>query len=365
MLIAGWHYWGLLTSCGNMKLLQKNALTELLMRYPASGILSGLKTFSLMALSLGMEMPHLFIIASGFGLYLSYLRKNEGWAVFYKKRFLRILPLYWIVVIILYANRLYTPLDGPKVLIYHLLLLQNFTKYALSFSAVWFVGYIAEMYALFPLFVKAFQNTKLKILLVIISLSGTFLIKKAMGMAGYEPLGKLPTLYLSSFVFGMFLAEGMHYGKTFFKRLFSPGCAPFYYVAAFLLLYLINNHAFFGTPLFINIFFMLFFLALYWIFKLAGSISPATQKIWNIVAYGSYFLFLIHQNLNIAVLKFLLRQGIAQYRFIDFSTMITIAASPRNVLLEFGIFGVTLLFSLMVQYGYDRAIGNLSKPSRA
>ena len=365
ILIAGWHYWGILTWHGNMYLLQKNAVSGILGRFPVSGFASGLKTFSMMLLALGVDMPHLFIIASGFGLYLSYLNKNEGWAAFYKKRLLRILPLYWAVVIILYLNKLYAPLDGPKVLFYHLLLLQDFTRYDLAFSALWFVGYIATMYALFPVLVKFFRTTRLKALLALISLSGTFIIEKTMGMAGYAPQGKLPTLYLSCFVFGMLLAEGTHYRNEFLKKLFSAAYLPVYSVAAALLLFLINRYDFFGSPQFINIFFVLLVPVLYWVFKLVSFVLPVAQKFWNITAYGSYFLFLVHQNLNVVILKYLMRQGIAQYTFINFSSAVTIASSPRNVLLEFAIFGSTLLFSLLVQYGYDHAIKSLAKPARA
>ncbi|MDA8174092.1 MAG: acyltransferase [Nitrospiraceae bacterium] len=352
-LIAFWHYYYVLSYGDSLVLLQQGGVAHILAKFPPAGVIGSIKSLAMLIVALGGEMPRFFIIASGFGLYLSYLRRKDNWAVFYKKRFVRILPLYWAAVILIYAFHKYSidEKDAFKVFIYHLLLVQTYTKYSLAYGALWFVGYIAQLYLLFPLLVRFFESRTLKIFLIAFSVFGNIVITKIMLLAGFEPQGKLPTLYLACFVFGMILAQGAFRGKTYFRKIFAFAYLPVFTAVAALLFFLINNYVFFDSHIFQNVFVILLFLILYWVYRPINAVIPAFQKIINPLAYSSFVLFLSHQTLNGIFLTYLVRYRVAMC--ITYGNCIVQVPSLRNALLEIPVFIVTVLICLPVQKGYD------------
>ncbi|MDA8156336.1 MAG: acyltransferase [Actinomycetota bacterium] len=352
-LIAFWHYYYVLSYGDSLVLLQQGGITHILAKFPPSGLIAGIKTLAMLIVALGGEMPRFFIIASGFGLYLGYLRRKDNWAVFYKKRFIRILPLYWAVVILIYAFHKYSidEKDAFKVFIYHLLLVQTYTKYSLAYGALWFVGYIAQLYLLFPLMVNFFQNRWLKIFLVVFAIFGNAVIAEIIQAAGFEVQGKPPTLYLACFVFGMLLAEGAYGQKKYFRKIFSKAYLPVFAASAAVLLYLANNYGFFDGDIFANGFAITLFMVAFWLFSAIAMPLPAVQRIAKPLAYSSFALFLSHQTLNGIFLTYLVRYRVA--KCITYGNCIVQVPSLRNALLEIPVFIITVLICLPVQKGYD------------
>lgn len=112
----------------------------------------------LKAIDFGGTGVHTFIFVSGFGLYLSHLKKPLGYLAFLKKRFSKIYIPYILIVsltalisffIPIYDNSLYAYLG--HVLLYKMFDNNIITSYGYQF---WFISTIVQFYLLFPLFVK-------------------------------------------------------------------------------------------------------------------------------------------------------------------------------------------------------------------
>ena len=87
-----WHFDGLLLSY-DFNLFRGNGLYEL-----ANSPRGLWWSVTRIPLAFGYQIFRFFIVASGFGLYLSYLRNRTSWRVFYKKRFFRLIILYWFIM---------------------------------------------------------------------------------------------------------------------------------------------------------------------------------------------------------------------------------------------------------------------------
>ncbi len=310
VIIAFWHYFFDLFRF-DLIFLQKDAISTHFHIFPLNGLSGILVSISTLALALGAGVFQLFLIASGFGLYLSHLKDKKSWTLFYKKRALRVLFLYWIAVIFNYFIRgahvpPYFQARFNRIFVEHLLVLQDYTKHPAVWGALWFIGYIIQLYVLFPVFVKMFQNRAAKALLILISVFGTFLAAKAASIMGFELTGRLPVQYLSSFVFGMLLAEGAHFQKDFFKKLFRPASISACAILALLMVYLVNQFTFFNNLIFNNLFYIFFFVALYPVFKLASA-ARALRRVLNALAYSSYVIFLSHQLISLKAFLYFAR----------------------------------------------------------
>lgn len=112
------------------------------------------------ALSFGGAGVHVFILCSGFGLYLSFLRKPLGYGQFLKRRFTKVYVPYAIVVLASFLVPFCGPQDNRTVALFsHLLLFKMFfEQYEQSFGGqMWFVSTIFQFYILWPLIVRAFK----------------------------------------------------------------------------------------------------------------------------------------------------------------------------------------------------------------
>jgi peptidoglycan/LPS O-acetylase OafA/YrhL len=114
----------------------------------------------------GWQGVHVFIILSGFGLTYACLQRRENWSwrQWYSKRLRRILPVYWLVVLLGYllmvgiylseGKSWLEALSNPKrVLFVQLTLLGNFfygTVMTAPNVSLWFVAFIVSFYAVFP-----------------------------------------------------------------------------------------------------------------------------------------------------------------------------------------------------------------------
>lgn len=106
--------------------------------------------------SFGGAGVHVFILCSGFGLYLSYLNKPLSYRDFLWKRFGRI---YWPMAIVCIVTALWMLYQGKEVLIPLLGNLLLFKMFVPSLESsmgyqMWFISTIIQFYLVWPLFVK-------------------------------------------------------------------------------------------------------------------------------------------------------------------------------------------------------------------
>lgn len=121
------------------------------------------------AMSFVLDMGNLgvdiFIFLSGFGLYYS-LSKDNRTSVFYKKRAARILPVYWIGVLI-HSFVMYLITDNVDIpgFLQRLFMIEFFTK---QITTLWYVPFILILYLIYPLIFRFADSVKRKTVLLII-----------------------------------------------------------------------------------------------------------------------------------------------------------------------------------------------------
>ena len=126
---------------------------HLLQMYPISPIL-------MKASSFGGAGVHVFILCSGFGLYLSYLNKPLSYTQFLRRRFLKVYLPYIIVILLSAIIPFYNPSpDKWLQLLSHLFLFKMFVEnYECSFGVqFWFVSTIIQFYLFWPLILRLFK----------------------------------------------------------------------------------------------------------------------------------------------------------------------------------------------------------------
>jgi peptidoglycan/LPS O-acetylase OafA/YrhL len=292
----------------------------------------------------------LFVIASGFGLYLSYLEKRTPWSAFYKRRILRVLPLYWAACVVIYAIFPVT----TKHLVTNVLLVQIFTRELLVFGPLWFISYLFLLYIMFPLFVFVFRNAYAKWGLFALSFFLTPLWNWALGLLGFEPVGIAPTEYVQVFLLGMLLADSVHYGRTVHRRVLNASVGVlaivFFAASVYLISYQIPL-----TPLMHRIFGILLFLSIGIFVPLIRRVgSPGDAIDW--LAYGAYTIYLSHALIFIKVL--LLADKAPWLRWLLIYPRAEFRSSPlKFISTALVLLAVTVLVSFAVQKAYDRLAG--------
>lgn len=167
------------------------------------------------AASLGGAGVHVFILCSGFGLYLSYLSKPLGYWDFLKKRFGKVYVPYIIAIglFVIWGFCRSGAVDWEAVAS-HVFLYKMFDN-RLDVSICypfWFISTIIQFYLCFPLIIKVIRIRGGYWLAFLISLLWASLV----GWLGYEeyrPWGSFFLQYLWEFVLGMWLAEKVKYSK--------------------------------------------------------------------------------------------------------------------------------------------------------
>lgn len=162
------------------------------------------------AAAFGGAGVHVFILCSGFGLYLSYLRKPLGYIAFLKKRFTRI---YMPMAVLCVATAVWMACMGREWFIPlwgNLLLFKMFVPELESSMGgqMWFVSTIIQFYLAWPLIVKLFNTWGVKLALIISLLWST-----TVGLLGYAEervWNSFFLQYLWEFCLGMKMAEIYH-----------------------------------------------------------------------------------------------------------------------------------------------------------
>ena len=163
------------------------------------------------AAAFGGAGVHVFILCSGFGLYLSYLRKPLGYIAFLKKRFTRI---YMPMAVLCVATAVWMACMGREwfmPLWGNLLLFKMFVPELESSMGgqMWFVSTIIQFYLAWPLIVKLFNIRGGVKLALIVSL----LWSTSVGLLGYAEervWNSFFLQYLWEFCLGMKMAEIYH-----------------------------------------------------------------------------------------------------------------------------------------------------------
>ena len=163
------------------------------------------------AAAFGGAGVHVFILCSGFGLYLSYLRKPLGYIAFLKKRFTRI---YMPMAVLCVATAVWMACMGREwfmPLLGNLLLFKMFVPELESSMGgqMWFVSTIIQFYLAWPLIVKLFNIRGGVKLALIVSL----LWSTSVGLLGYAEervWNSFFLQYLWEFCLGMKMAEIYH-----------------------------------------------------------------------------------------------------------------------------------------------------------
>ncbi len=160
-------------------------------------------------LSFGGAGVHVFILVSGFGLYLSYLNNPLSYSDFLRKRFTKVyIPYFFIVV--LFAAYYFFCLESYDVITFlsHVFLFKMFshtwdTSYVYS---LWFLSTIFQFYLFWPFIVKLAGRRKGLFLSIIISICWATLVG-LLEKQDNRAWSSFFLQYLWEFVLGMKLAE--------------------------------------------------------------------------------------------------------------------------------------------------------------
>lgn len=161
------------------------------------------------ALAFGGAGVHVFILCSGFGLYLSYLKNPLGYSNFLRRRFGKVWIPYAIAVLLWAGWYLLSKGFFPlRIVASHLCLYKMFSV-ELDTSLCypyWFISTIIQFYLAWPLIVRLVRSQGG----YFIALAVSFLWSTMVGILGYEemrPWGSFFLQYLWEFCLGMWIAE--------------------------------------------------------------------------------------------------------------------------------------------------------------
>ena len=172
--------------------------------------LPGLLTY---AIGFGGTGVHVFILISGFGLYLSYLKKPLSYFAFLSKRFSKVYIPAIIAVTIIVLISFIVPIYKPSLYAYlgHVFLYKMFDNRIMCSYGIhfWFISLIFQFYFLFPLIVKAKEKLSDSWFLglgLFISLSWSVFVA-LIGKDDVRVWNGCFLQYLWEFSLGMYLAE--------------------------------------------------------------------------------------------------------------------------------------------------------------
>jgi len=113
------------------------------------------------ASSFGGAGVHVFILCSGFGLYLSHINKPLSYKDFLKRRFLKVYIPYILIILLSACIPFYTSPENRLIeLLSHIFLFKMFIESlegSLGYQ-MWFISTIIQFYLLWPIIIKLFMN---------------------------------------------------------------------------------------------------------------------------------------------------------------------------------------------------------------
>lgn len=162
--------------------------------------------------SFGGAGVHIFFLCSGFGLYLSYLKKGFDYKTYICKRIKRVyLPYVFIIFISFLVPFMF---EGPNkivALLSHIFLFKMFIpEYEESFGIqMWYISTIIQFYFIYPILLKIINKIELKkvfLLSVVISFLWAIFISFS-GLYTERIWSSFFLQYLWEFVLGMVIAK--------------------------------------------------------------------------------------------------------------------------------------------------------------
>ena len=171
------------------------------------------------AASLGGSGVHIFIFCSGFGLYISWLKKPCGYIAFLWKRFKKVyFPYVFIVIISAFLPYMYDADDRVVAVLSHIFLFKMFiTDYVSSFgSQLWFISTIFQFYFVFiPLcYLKKWLGGKRSFAVALCVSVIWGIVVALLGVYDVRTWGSFFLQYLWEFVLGMLVADWLWKGKN-------------------------------------------------------------------------------------------------------------------------------------------------------
>ena len=161
------------------------------------------------AILFGGAGVHVFILCSGFGLYMSYLKKPLSYGDFLRRRFGKIWTPYAIAVLLWGLWYLVSTGFFPiREVASHLLLYKMFSG-VLDTSLCypyWFISTIVQFYLCWPLIVKTYRMRMGRQTLLLISLLWSTIVG-LLGLEENRSWGSFFLQYLWEFGLGMWIAE--------------------------------------------------------------------------------------------------------------------------------------------------------------
>ena len=165
------------------------------------------------AINFGGAGVHVFILCSGFGLYLSHMRKKLSYGQFMKRRILRVhLPFVLVVLltVLIPWNKFSLGAFLSNIFFYKMF----FENWNCAYGGqMWFVSMIVQMYLLFPILAKVLDRQasngggQVSILLCSLLISLTWAtIVALLGKTQLRIWNSFCLQYLWEFVLGMWLA---------------------------------------------------------------------------------------------------------------------------------------------------------------
>ena len=160
------------------------------------------------AVALGGAGVHVFILCSGFGLYLSHLNKPLDYATFLRRRASKCYIPYFIAVLLWVAFGIAVSHNVDwRVVSSHLLLYKMFdAKLDVSLCYYyWFISTIIQFYVFWPLALRLMRLRHGLVFAIAISLLWAALVG-FLGLSESRPWGSCFLQYLGEFCLGMWLA---------------------------------------------------------------------------------------------------------------------------------------------------------------
>lgn len=117
----------------------------------------------------GVDM---FLLLSGFGLYFAMIKRDFSLKLFYKKRFLRIMPAFWIVLAGAYLKFGDHSLQGVFDILCSATTIGMWTWGRIKYvPELWYISLIVVLYAIYPYYYRLFKHRGLIVPLLSIAAS--------------------------------------------------------------------------------------------------------------------------------------------------------------------------------------------------
>jgi peptidoglycan/LPS O-acetylase OafA/YrhL len=272
----------------------------------SAGVLTVLRLVWFKVSGLGFHAVGVFIILSGWTLMQSTMRRAEsgsaavGWGAWYRARFLRLYPMYWVAHLVYLLSPFEARLEPVDSRIILSLLGLRFIDIEMNFmylnAAWWYVSMLIQFYLIFPLLFLAARRFGPWWFLLIACAVGFFaryILLVAWPQNGLWVLGGFAICRLPEFAFGMSLAMWHTQSTARVEWFFLRGAG----LVLGLILYPAALQLYHGLYEYIFVDFATGTCCMLEIVGIAGIISLFKEpaKVFGIVGLYSYGLYLIHQ----------------------------------------------------------------------